>query len=123
MLKDLYARWMFAWETALTTRDTNRVVRPLEWGFDWLRDFAEPRGLMPPPHLWSDLTEAASAMRAVNAAILRDSDSFYGYQPPASFQLEERPPLLFPTNVRRETRPNAGGAIPALRFSRAHLAP
>jgi len=27
---------MVAWETALTTRDTNRVVRPLEWGFDWL---------------------------------------------------------------------------------------
>ena len=30
---------MTRWETELTTRDTNRVVRPLEWGFDWLRDF------------------------------------------------------------------------------------
>ena len=27
---------MHAWETALTTRDENRIVRPLEWGFDWL---------------------------------------------------------------------------------------
>jgi hypothetical protein len=27
---------MYAWETALTTRDENRIVRPLEWGFDWL---------------------------------------------------------------------------------------
>jgi hypothetical protein len=31
---------MTRWETDLTTRDTNRIVRPLEWGFDWLEDFA-----------------------------------------------------------------------------------
>ena len=30
---------MTRWETDLTTRDTNRIVRPLEWGFDWLADF------------------------------------------------------------------------------------
>jgi dienelactone hydrolase len=32
---------MTRWETALTTRDTNRIVRPLEWGFDWLADFGD----------------------------------------------------------------------------------
>src|ERR1039458_2039962 len=32
---------MTAWETDLTTRDTNRIVRPLEWGFDWLADFSD----------------------------------------------------------------------------------
>src|ERR1035441_2937548 len=36
-----YGRWMTRWETDLTTRDTNRIVRPLEWGFDWLADFSE----------------------------------------------------------------------------------
>ncbi len=36
MLAEWYARRMYAWETALTTRDENRIVRPLEWGFDWL---------------------------------------------------------------------------------------
>ncbi len=36
-----YGKWMTRWETDLTTRDTNRVVRPLEWGFDWLADFSE----------------------------------------------------------------------------------
>ena len=36
MLKKWYARWMYEWETRLTTRDENRVVRPLEWGFEWL---------------------------------------------------------------------------------------
>src|SRR5260370_37532102 len=40
MLSNLYAKWMYAWEAALTTRDTNRIVRPLEWGFDWLEDFS-----------------------------------------------------------------------------------
>ena len=38
MVSKLYAKWMYAWEYALTTRDSNRVERPLEWGFDHLAD-------------------------------------------------------------------------------------
>ncbi len=45
MLRKRYGRWMVAWETALTTRDENRVVRPLEWGFEWLEDFVNAAGL------------------------------------------------------------------------------
>ena len=30
---------MYAWETRSTTADTNRIERPLEWGFDHLADF------------------------------------------------------------------------------------
>jgi dienelactone hydrolase len=41
MLHELYARWMYRWETDLTTRDENRIVRPLEWGFDWLTDWTD----------------------------------------------------------------------------------
>ncbi len=44
MFKDWYARWMYAWETRLTTRDENRVVRPLEWGFEWIAPFLEAHG-------------------------------------------------------------------------------
>jgi hypothetical protein len=36
MLSKLYAKRMYAWETALTTHDTNPHRPPLEWGFDWL---------------------------------------------------------------------------------------
>jgi len=36
MLSKLYAKGMHAWEATVTTRDTNPIVRPLEWGFDWL---------------------------------------------------------------------------------------
>ncbi len=95
---------MVAWETALTTRDENRVVRPLEWGFDWLQDFAAVAGLSGNVEAAErDPSAAESAMIALNEAMIRNSDVFFGYQPPADFRLEERAPQLFPTNVRPET--------------------
>ena len=97
MLSKLYAKWMYAWETALTTRDTNRIVRPLEWGFDWLQDFS-PIALEAAPHL-SDYDR----MTAINAEIVARADEFFGYQTPTDFRLEARHPQLFPTNVRPET--------------------
>jgi dienelactone hydrolase len=104
MVQQLYRRWMIRWETALTTRDENRVVRPMEWGFDWLDDFIDQH------HLRSavaradrDPAAAEPAMIAINEAIVQHSESFYGYQTPEDFRLEERAPQLFPTNVRPET--------------------
>jgi Alpha/beta hydrolase domain containing 18 len=97
MLSRLYAKWMYAWETALTTRDTNRIVRPLEWGFDWLKDFS-PIALEAAPHL-SDYDR----MTAINADIVARADEFFGYTTPTDFRLEARHPQLFPTNVRPET--------------------
>jgi hypothetical protein len=97
MLSKLYAKWMYAWETALTTRDTNRIVRPLEWGFDWLKDFS-PIALEAAPHL-SDYDR----MTAINADIVARADEFFGYTTPTDFRLEARYPQLFPTNVRPET--------------------
>ena len=44
MFRKAYARWMYRWETRLTTRDENRVVRPLEWGFDWIAPFLDAHG-------------------------------------------------------------------------------
>ncbi len=93
MLHQLYAKWMFAWETALTTRDTNRLVRPLEWGFDWLPSLPEPAFPQ------SDLER----MTALNQHLTTHSESFFAYKTPTDFRLEDRPPLLFPTNVRPET--------------------
>jgi dienelactone hydrolase len=126
MLKDLYARWMYAWETRLTTRDQNRVVRPLEWGLDWLRPFLDETGLSARVGRLSAAGSDQQAMVEVNEAILADSDRFFSYQRPADFRLEERHPMLFPTNVRPETlardtrlRTLAGeGKIPRARFLR-----
>jgi len=104
MLSTLYRKWMVAWETALTTRDENRVVRPLEWGFDWLQEFAASVALAETvERAKRDPAAAESAMIALNQAIVRDSDAFFGYERPTDFRLEERAPQLFPTNVRPET--------------------
>lgn len=99
MLSALYRKWMFAWETALTTRDTNRIVRPLEWGFDWLEDFS------PAAAISSEVcaAQALSQMIAVNDDITARNHEFFGYATPTDFRLEERHPQLFPTNVRPET--------------------
>jgi hypothetical protein len=106
MLKDRYARWMYAWETRLTTRDENRVVRPLEWGFEWIAPFLEAHGLaaaIPRPEEMRDAAVAEAAMVRINQLLIRHSDQFFGYQRPTDFRLEVRYPELFPTNVRPET--------------------
>ena len=99
MLSRLYAKWMFSWETALTTRDTNRIVRPVEWGFDWLTDVSpleQSSEVDSPP---DDLAR----MIAINKDIVHHADDFYSYKTPTDFRLERRHPQLFPTNVRPET--------------------
>jgi hypothetical protein len=104
MLSKLYAKWMYAWETALTTRDTNRIVRPLEWGFDWLQDFSPLAAASHAPA--ADDSPAAdefARMIAVNRDIVTRAEEFFGYQTPIDFRLEARHPQLFPTNVRPET--------------------
>ncbi|MBV8114945.1 MAG: alpha/beta hydrolase family protein [Silvibacterium sp.] len=108
MLSKLYARWMYRWETALTTRDENRVVRPVEWGFDWLEDFIDSAGLRRQIFGTSDPASldphaAEAAMAAFNQATIARSEEFFSYTRPTDFQLETRLPQLFPTNVRPET--------------------
>jgi len=38
---------MYDWETRLTSVDNNRVVRPLEWGVEWARDWPCRNGVAP----------------------------------------------------------------------------
>lgn len=106
MLTGWYARKMYAWETRLTTRDENRVVRPLEWGFEWVAPFLEAHGFgaaVPDPDIARDPMAAEAAMLRINELLIRNSDLFFGYERPTDFRLEERHPQLFPTNVRPET--------------------
>src|SRR6516225_8539535 len=106
MFRERYARWMYEWETRLTTRDENRIVRPLEWGFEWLEAFLEAHGLsaaVPSGESLRDDAAAEAAMVGINRLLIRHSDIFFGYERPTDFRLEERHPELFPTNVRPET--------------------
>jgi len=106
MFREKYARWMYDWETRLTTRDENRVVRPLEWGFEWVEPFLEAHGFraaIPGPEIQRDDAAAESAMVRINQLLVSHGDLFFGYEMPTDFRLEERYPELFPTNVRPET--------------------
>ena len=129
MLRDWYARWMYAWETRLTTRDENRVVRPLEWGFEWIAPFLEANGFgdaVPPAGVERDERQAEAAMVRINQILIRNSNIFFGYKRPTDFRLEERHPQLYPTNVRPETlakdaalqQQAAEGKLPPAQFLR-----
>jgi len=88
-----YARWMYDWEHRLTSVDNNRVVRPLEWGVEWARDwpcqngFRSDRVAENPEKFFLDL----------NRRILAASDEFYSYSRPADFRLERREVKVFST--------------------------
>jgi hypothetical protein len=129
MLKQKYARWMYEWETRLTTRDENRVVRPLEWGFESIAPFLRDHGFadaVPSAEVERDPAAAEAAMVRINELLIRNSDTFFGYKPPTDYRLEERFPELFPTNVRPETlaqdaalkQQAAEGKIPPAQFLR-----
>jgi hypothetical protein len=72
----LYARWMDRWERTLATRDTNRVVRPFQWGAEWLAGCAAARR----PEARS---EAAVVRLAIDEA-LADTDRFFSPRDPVS---------------------------------------
>jgi hypothetical protein len=99
-VKRLYEKWMYAWEYALTTRDSNRVERPLEWGFDHLADFG---GLEAAAQVERGEISPLDAMIALNQKIVADPHRFLDYVTPTDFRIEQRHPELYPTNVRPET--------------------
>lgn len=92
-MKKLYSKYMFDWETRMTTRDTNRVVLPFEWGIDWTRDFPVPIAAQGPDlaaHA-DDYDAACEAyLRELNQQIIANSNVFYSCPTPTDFQLVTR---------------------------------
>ena len=80
-----YSRWIDRWERKLATRDTNRVVRPFEWGLDWLgcEENGSPR----------------ETLRDYVTRAVADSDCFYSYAPVTDYQLKDGH-LTFTSPVR-----------------------
>jgi hypothetical protein len=100
MISKLYAKWMYAWEIALTTRDTNRVERPLEWGFEYLADIG---GLEAADRVSRGEISPLQAFVGLNRRIVAGPHEFYDYVTPVDFRVEMHHPQLYPTNVRPET--------------------
>src|SRR5579885_2618659 len=101
-MRGLWQRAMYAWETHLTTRDTNRIVRPLEWGVEWTRSWPQVNGNFPQNLSEFDNAAAERYFSELNQKIVTDSDRLFSYDTPTDFRLEERLPKLFPTNMRQQ---------------------
>jgi hypothetical protein len=77
----IYARWIDNWERKLASRDTNRVVRPFDWGTEWLHSVGFPAC---PAEANGD---AAACVSRFVAEAMADSDRFYSYAPVQDYQL------------------------------------
>ncbi|MGO4883859.1 MAG: RcgR family putative quorum lactone hydrolase [Bryobacteraceae bacterium] len=72
----LYSRWISDWEYKLATRDNNRVVRPFEWGLDWLG--------MPPAN-----GSSGPALGEYVRGVLKDSSQFFDAETPRDYRLSD----------------------------------
>ena len=88
-----YARWMYDWETRLNSVDKNRVVRPLDWGIEWTREWPCRNGFLPTQ---TD-EQREHYIREYNARAVAASDDFFSYQTPSDFRLEHREDQVFST--------------------------
>ncbi|HMK29027.1 MAG TPA: hypothetical protein VK473_05025, partial [Terriglobales bacterium] len=88
-----YAKWMYDWEDRLTSVDNNRVVRPLEWGVEWARDWSCRNGV-PPGQTPAD---PERFFAEYNQRIIAHSDEFYSYRTPTDFRLERREVQVYST--------------------------
>jgi dienelactone hydrolase len=98
----------------------------VEWGFEWLQDFAQSHGFSLAQRPSADHAAGERAMLELNDFILQHRREFFAYQTPQDFILEERHPQLYPTNVRPETllrdarlrRRAANGTLSTAKFLR-----
>ena len=88
-----YAQRMYDWETRLTSVDNNRVVRPLEWGVEWTREWPCRNGFVP----GQSSQDSERYFHEYNRRILGASDEFFGYERPSDFRLERREVKVFST--------------------------
>ena len=88
-----YAQWMYDWEHRLTSVDNNRVVRPLDWGLEFARDWPCRNGWQP----GQAQGDPAKFLVDFNRRIVASSDEFFAYERPTDFRLEKREVKVFST--------------------------
>ena len=102
---------MHDWETRLTTRDTNRVVRPLDWGMEWLQRWPLVNG-----NTAGAQDDPERYLVALSNKIVAHSHDFFSYAAPRDFELEHRIP---PRPPGRKPKKEADQPATFLRFTSA----
>ena len=76
-----YRRWMDRWEDDLSTRSTDRVVRPFEIGLDWVDRW--------PVKLERNATESDfEYVTRLNEKIIAEGKTFFAYDVPSKYVLK-----------------------------------
>lgn len=81
-VRQWYENKINQWENELCFRSTDRVVRPFEWGLDWVEDWPVSQEL---PYQGQDPGEYLAKL---NQLAIASSDRFFDYGPPDDFRLE-----------------------------------
>ena len=70
-----YGQWVDAWERKLAGRDSNRIIRPFEWGLEWIE--ADPAAGDP-----------GGIFREYSRDSIQRSEEFFSYRRPSDFALD-----------------------------------
>ena len=83
VIRNWYGRRMVQWENRLAFRTNNRVVRPFEWGLDWVHEWPVAQRMPRNGH------DPEGYLRVLNREALARSEEFFAYTKPRDFQLED----------------------------------
>lgn len=82
----MISRFFHKWERRLATADNNRIVRPFEWGVEWLEGLAGSHG------------DAPQALADWARTTVADSDAFFAHPPCSEYRLDGNH-LTFPSAI------------------------
>ncbi|HEY8549339.1 MAG TPA: hypothetical protein VIL35_05225 [Vicinamibacterales bacterium] len=83
----LFAPFFHSWERRLHASTPDRVVRPFEWGLDWV-------GIDP-----SAVGDPLTALRSFSATAMADSAAFYAVSPAPAYELDRANVLRFESAI------------------------
>ena len=91
-----YRNWMHRWEDDLSTRSTDRIVRPFEMGLEWIKRW--------PVQLERAQETDFEYVARLNEKIIAEGHKFFAYDVPPSYVLK-------------------AGQLAGVRFARGHAVP
>jgi dienelactone hydrolase len=95
----------YSWERWLAERTTDRIVRPFEWGLDWI-----------PPNGWAPGQPPSTVLTEWVSEIMRDTDGFYTPEPTSAYRLSEEADGQFLTFPSAVATPHPSNNVVSCRF-------